>query len=172
MNNKNDTDTAPARVLYLKNIEVPRRKQETDEFIQAHNLKHGDVINFGDFRFADAKIVRFNENDRIFELIDSIDVTDAGYLEIPLEVTRQIKSALRKYHNIIKEIGHINLMLPPTDEFIQLALGILSDDTKILLIIDNGYIGMALIYRDDDPNSEQAANLKVLNEIARDNNLL
>ena len=173
MKNNNDTDIDPAKVLYLEGIEVPQGKEEINAFIQSRSLKHGDVINFGDYRFIDAKIVQFNEDVRKYELLDNIDATDAGYLEIPLEITRHIKSALRKYHNIIEEIGHINLVLSPQDEFIQLAFDILGDAEKILLIIDDGYIGMAIIYQDISSESGNiVTDLTKINEIAKDNNLL
>jgi len=78
-----------------------------------------------------------------------------------------VKSALRKYHDVIKEIGHINLMLSPQDEFLQLAFDELKEEDKVLLIIDGDYIGMVLIYNANNSKSEHIKDLNKLNNVAK-----
>ena len=79
-------ENAVARYLELYGdhdlTECPTSEAEIRAFLAEHNLKHGDVVNFGDYRDTCSHIV-FRQRDGNLTLIDNPDDRGAGYLTIP-----------------------------------------------------------------------------------------
>lgn len=77
---------AVARYLELYGVddltECPASEAEIEVLLSEHNLKHGDVVNFGDYRDTDSHIV-LRRKDGKLTLIANPDDRDAGYLTIP-----------------------------------------------------------------------------------------
>ena len=70
---------------------------------------------------------------------------------------------------------YFDLFLAPTDEFIKLAIEDLAEDSKVLLLIDDGYISMALIFKGENIKSEKSLDnneMKTLNKLAKENDFL
>jgi hypothetical protein len=169
-----DYDT-PVKIISLIGTELPEEKEKLYQLIKFHNLNHGDIIRTTDFRELDAHIVYYNESEEIFELVINPDESDAGYLTIPLKITKPVKSALKKYKSLLEELGHFDLFLAPTDEFIKLAIEDLPEDSRVLLLLDDGYISMALIFKGDNSKSERTLDkdeTRRLNDLAHDNDFL
>ena len=79
-------ESAVARYLELHGdddeTERPTSEAEIQALLSEHDLKHGDVVNFGDYRDSDSHIV-FRQKDGKFTLLMNPDDRGAGYLTIP-----------------------------------------------------------------------------------------
>jgi hypothetical protein len=77
---------AAARYLELYGVddltECPTSDAEIQALLSEHNLKHGDVVNFGDYRDSDSYVVLRQKDDKL-TLLDNPDDRGAGYLTIP-----------------------------------------------------------------------------------------
>ena len=77
-----DSSTAVYLELYEFGLECPTSDAEVQALVSEYNLKHGDVVNFGDYRDTDSHIV-FRQEDGKLTLIANPDARSAGYLTIP-----------------------------------------------------------------------------------------
>ena len=79
-------ESAVARYLELYGVddltECPTSESEIQALLSKHDLKHGDVVNFGDYRDSDSHIV-FRQKDGTLTLLANPDDRGAGYLTIP-----------------------------------------------------------------------------------------
>ena len=77
-----DSPTAVYLELYEFGLECPTSDAEVQALVSEYNLKHGDVVNFGDYRDTNSHIV-FRQEDGKLTLIANPDDRSAGYLTIP-----------------------------------------------------------------------------------------
>lgn len=63
--------------------ECPTDEAEIQALLSKHALKHGDVVNFGDYRDTDSYIVFRQQKDGKLTLLENPDDRGAGYLTIP-----------------------------------------------------------------------------------------
>ena len=77
---------AVARYLELYGVddltECPTSEAEIEALLSKYDLKHGDVVNFSDYRDTDSHIV-LRQKDGKLTLIANPDDRGAGYLTIP-----------------------------------------------------------------------------------------
>ena len=113
-------DSAVARYLELYSgdddlTECPTGEAEIQALLSEHNLKHGDVVNFGDYRDSDSHIV-FRQKDGKLTLLANPDDRGAGYLTIP------------------KVIGHHEKIIKPHERAVRDDYFDICFDRKCLLI--------------------------------------
>ena len=76
-------ESAVARYLELYGVdECPTSEAEVQALLSKHDLKHGDVVNFGDYRDTHSHVV-FRQKDGKLTLLANPDDRDAGYPTIP-----------------------------------------------------------------------------------------
>ena len=76
-----------ARYLELYGVddltECPTSEAEIEALLSKYDLKHGDVVNFSDYRDTDSHIVLRQKDGGKLTLIANPDDRGAGYLTIP-----------------------------------------------------------------------------------------
>ena len=80
-------DSTSTRARYLEMYalgltECPTSDAEVQALVSEYNLKHGDVVNFNDYRDTDSHIV-FRQKDGKLTLLANPDDRGSGYLTIP-----------------------------------------------------------------------------------------
>ncbi len=65
-------------------------------------LHHGDVVNFGDYRYIDAYFVV--EDGFTRGLVRNRDYACSGYLTVPMEVSRLLRDARGHYQDILRDL--------------------------------------------------------------------
>ncbi len=71
-------------------------------------LQHGDILNFSEDRFGQAKFVVV-DGDGKRRLVDNPDYSGSGYLSVPKEVTSSLEDAVKYYRKIIGELDYGSL---------------------------------------------------------------
>jgi hypothetical protein len=87
-------------ILLLENRTEPYTKPRIAT-IEQHlrcALKHGDVINFDDFRALDSFIVFDDGQTKKF--IRNKDKSGSGYISVPIKITRTLSDAIKYYSQI------------------------------------------------------------------------
>ncbi len=93
--------------------------KKIEKHLDVH-LKHGDVVNFYKERLGRSRIVVENAKGAL-SFINNPDNTDAGYLSIPLEVTRRISDVKAYYKKVFEAAGGYvsDVELPAHDAIIK-----------------------------------------------------
>lgn len=126
------SNTRAARYLELYDTAIPTNEAEVQALIAKHDLKHGDVLSFNEYRDVESQIAVLRDNGSI-TLIPNPDDSGSGYLTIPIEVLANVSDALDLYRVVIKEsdvgqTGSINFNLSPQDKFVVDHLGHVPSD--------------------------------------------
>ena len=129
---ENKSDTRAARYLELYDTTIPTGEAEVQALVAKHDLKHGDVLPFDEYRDVESQIAVLRDDGSI-TLIPNPDDSGSGYLTIPIEVLANVSDALDLYRVVIKESdvgqnGSINFNLSPQDKFVVDRLGHVPSD--------------------------------------------
>lgn len=82
-------------------------------------LRHGDVVNFDDDRALHSFIVAESDGKKRF--MKNPDNAGAGYISIPLAVTKSLKDAVKYYNNVTKNADYLlsDIELSQNDTTVQ-----------------------------------------------------
>ena len=123
--------TRAAKYMRLYQRTCPSSKAEVTALVSEHDLKHGDVVAFSDYRDTDSHIVFSTDNDEVV-LLQNPDDRAAGYLTIPKEVLESVEDAVSLYRDFIHpDQPAFNLHLSPRDVFVVERLGEVPPDWEI-----------------------------------------
>ena len=127
-----------ARYLALYDRECPTSKADIEALVTEHQLCHGDVVAFNDYRDIDSHIV-YRQEDGTMTLLPNPDYAAAGYLTIPKEVLANVHDAVSFYGDVITEDSpSVILPLSPHDKFVVDRLGQVPDDWEFTVEFDWG----------------------------------
>lgn len=111
-----------AKYLRLYDSECPTSAAGVEALVKKHELCHGDVVAFSEYRDSESYIVSCQENGTV-TLIKSPDDSASSDLTIPVEVLARIPDAVTFYRDIIADSASVNLNVSPKDKFVVNSLG-------------------------------------------------
>lgn len=65
-------------------------------------LNHGDIVNFSSDRYGSAFFVRQNGEEK--EWVANPDISGAGHLTVPREITANMEDAIMEYSDVMSEL--------------------------------------------------------------------
>jgi len=117
----------PEPFSYVITDEDPKTDAEIQSYISRHGLKHGDIVNFDEYRESEAYIVCYDDILKKYKFLENEDDSEAGYLSIPEEVLAHVTDFKTKYAEVLDFIKDqsevINFHVSPTDNFVVDKLG-------------------------------------------------
>eukprot|EP00914_Ancora_sagittata_P020097 GHVO01039841.1.p1 GENE.GHVO01039841.1~~GHVO01039841.1.p1 ORF type:complete len:263 (-),score=54.29 GHVO01039841.1:14-802(-) len=112
----------PAKYLLFESGQKPAC---VGDFIKEHDLHHGDIVAFDDYRDSDSYIVVEKEGLKTWQA--NVDDLDSEYLTIPKSVNLLDRDALTRFSQIIKHRPAVTIHLGPDDKYARA----LFDDDKV-----------------------------------------
>jgi hypothetical protein len=87
-------------------------------------LRHGDIVNFSDYRYVSAYFVRECTQPRLGQTRDWVrnpDVSGSGYLTVPKEITYVMDDAIMEYSEIMNKLDDdfTAIYLAPEDVYLE-----------------------------------------------------
>merc|ERR1712050_284709 len=117
----------PKKYSHIIQDKTPETDLEINRYVLNHNLQHGDLVNFDEYRESATKIVYFDPSSTMYRFISNPDESGSGYLTIPKEILKDVTDFKSKYAEVLNYIEDnyevINFHVSPSDDFITKKFG-------------------------------------------------